>query len=57
MVYHKVWSQQGPHLSPHSTAKTDDNSTFLRGKMVSSGINDVVIASVDENDDDDDYYE
>ena len=31
--------------SPHSTAKINDKSTFLR-KMVSSDVSDVVIASV-----------
>ena len=35
-AHHKLWSQQGPHFSPHSTAK----------RIVSSGISDVVIASV-----------
>ena len=43
--HHKLWSQQGPHFSPYTTAKTNDKSKFLR-KMVSSGISDVVIASV-----------
>ena len=43
-TYHKLWSQQGPHFSPHSTGKTNDKSTFLG--MVSSGISDIVIASV-----------
>ena len=65
MVHHKLWSQQGPHFSPHSTAKTNDKST-TSGRMVSIGTSDVVIASVysekthlkkiDDNDDDDDYY-
>ena len=31
--------------NPHSTAKTNDKSTFLR-KNVSSGISDIAIASV-----------
>ena len=44
-VHYQLWSQQGLHFSPHSTAKTNDKSTFLR-RMVSSGISDVVIASV-----------
>ena len=26
----KLWSQQGPHFNPHSTAKTYGNSTFHR---------------------------
>ena len=38
-------ASQGPYFSPHSTAKTNDKSTNLR-KNVSSGRNDVVIASV-----------
>ena len=42
---HKQRSQQGPHFSPHSTAKTYDKSTFLR-KNGLSGISDIVIASV-----------
>ena len=29
LAYHKLMSQQGPHFSPHSTAKTNDKSTFL----------------------------
>ena len=29
-VQHKLRSQLGPHFSPHSTAKTNDKSTFLR---------------------------
>ena len=44
-VQHKIRSQQGPHFSPHSTSKTNDKSTFL-GRMVSSGISDVLIPSV-----------
>ena len=28
-AHHKLWSQQGPHFSPHSTAKTNGKSTFL----------------------------
>ena len=40
-------SQQGPHFSPHSTAKHNDKNTFLR-TMVSSGISDVVFTSVHE---------
>ena len=41
LTYHQLMSPQGPHFSPHSTAKTNDKST-----MVSSGISDVVFASV-----------
>ena len=40
LAHHQLMSQQGPHFSPHSTAKTKS------GRMVSSGISDVVIASV-----------
>ena len=68
-VHHKLKSQQGPHFSPHSTAKTNDKSMHSSGIMVSSGISDVVIASVQyemtrlkklvmmKNNDDDYYYE
>ena len=38
-------SQQRPHLSPHSKAKSNYKSTNLR-KLVTSGISNVVIASV-----------
>ena len=41
-AHHKLRSQHEPHFSPHSTAKTNDKSTFL----VSISISDVVIASV-----------
>ena len=40
-LHHKLRSQQGPHFSPHRTAKRTDKITFL-----SSSISDVVIASV-----------
>ena len=30
LAHHQLWSQQGPHFGPHSTAKTNDKSTFLR---------------------------
>ena len=29
-VHHQLWSQQRYHCSLHSTAKTNDKSTFLR---------------------------
>ena len=45
-AYHQLWSQQGPHFSPHSTAKTNDKSTFLRKNGLYSGRSDVAIASV-----------
>ena len=55
-AHNQLWSKQGPHFSPHCTAKTIDKSTFLR-KKVSSGISDVVIASVPfEEVDEKDYY-
>ena len=44
MVSASVWSQQGPHFIPHSTAKTNDKSTFLRKNGLYKC--DVVIASV-----------
>ena len=43
--HHKLWRQQGPHFSPHSTAKTMTKA-HISEKLVSSGISDVVIASV-----------
>ena len=45
LAHHHLMSQQGPHFSPHSTAKTDDKSTNLRKNGI-FGINDVVKASV-----------
>ena len=30
LAHIQLMSQQGPHFSPHSTAKTNDKSTFLR---------------------------
>ena len=44
-MHHQLWSRHGLHVSPHSTANTNEKSTFLR-RMVCSGISDVVIASV-----------
>ena len=41
--HHHLWGQQGPHISPHSIAKTNDRSTFLRKN---GRISDVVITSV-----------
>ena len=38
-------SPQGPHFSPHSTAKTKDKKQ-ISGRMASIGISDVVTASV-----------
>ena len=40
-------SQQGPHFSPHGTAKTNDKSTNLRKNGIYGiGKSDVVTASV-----------
>ena len=30
LAHIQLMSQQGPQFSPHSTAKTNDKSTFLR---------------------------
>ena len=38
-------SQQGPHFSPHSKAKAN-YKTQISGKLVTSGISGVAIASV-----------
>ena len=40
-----IWSQQRPHFSVHNTAKTNYKA-HSSGRMVSSGISVVVIASV-----------
>ena len=45
LAYHQLMRQQGPHFSPHNTAKAYDKSTNLR-KLVTNGISDVAIASV-----------
>ena len=45
LAHHQLMSQEGPHFSPHSTAKINDKSTFLRKKGL-YGNSDVVIASV-----------
>ena len=42
LAHNQLMSPQGPHFSPHSTANTQ-----ISGKLVSSGISDVTIASVD----------
>ena len=43
----KKWRQlaQRPQFSPHSGAKTNDKSK-ISGRMITTGISDVVIASV-----------
>ena len=45
LAHHQLMSPQGPHFSPHSTAKANDKSTNLR-KIGNYGISDVAIASV-----------
>ena len=39
-AHRKLWRHQGPHFSPHSTAKTMIKHSS--GRRVSSGISDVV---------------
>ena len=45
LAHTQIMSPQGPHFSPHSTAKTYYKSQ-ISGKLVSSGISDVVFTSV-----------
>ena len=45
LTHNQLMSLQGPHFSPHSTAKTNDKSTNLRKNGI-FGISDVVTASV-----------
>ena len=45
LAHHQLMSQQGPHFSQYSTAKTMLKA-HSSGITVSSGISDVVIASV-----------
>ena len=45
LAHHQLMIQQGPHFSPHSTAKIMIKAQ-ISGRMVSSGISDVVFASV-----------
>ena len=42
LAHHQLMSQQGPHFSPHRKAKIAQ----ITGKLVTSGISDVAIASV-----------
>ena len=42
LAHNQLMSPQGPHFSPHSTAKTNDKSII----SVSSGISDIVITSI-----------
>ena len=44
LARHQLMSQQRPHFSAHSKAKS--NKAQISGKLVTSGISDVVIASV-----------
>ena len=59
LTHNQLMSPLGPHLSPHSTAKTIDKSTNL---VAFIGISDVVTASIlrenpsEEVDDYDNYY-
>ena len=45
LTHNQLVSPQGPHFSPHSTAKTNDKSTSLRKNGI-YGISDVVTISV-----------
>ena len=45
LAHNQLMSPQGPHFSPHSTAKTNDKAQ-ISGRMVSGGISYVAIASV-----------
>ena len=45
LTHNQLMSPQGPHFSPHSTAKTNNKST-ISGRMAYIGIIDVVTASV-----------
>ena len=45
LAHHQLISQEGPHFSSHSKAK-DNYKSQISGKMVTSGISDVVTASV-----------
>ena len=46
LVHHHLWSQHGFHCSPHSTAKTNDKSTFLRKNGLLWYVSDVVITAL-----------
>ena len=43
LAHHQLMSQEGPHFSPHSKAKA---KAQISGKLVTSGISDVVTVSV-----------
>ena len=45
LAHHQLMSQQGPHFSSHSKAKPIIKAQ-ISGKLVTSGISDVAIASV-----------
>ena len=54
LVHHQLMNSQGPNFSLHSTAKSMIKA-HSSGRMVSSGISEVVIANPSEEVDD--YYE
>ena len=45
LTHTQLMSLQGPHISAHSTAETNDKAQ-ISGRMASIGISDVVTASV-----------
>ena len=45
LTHNHLMSPQGPHFSPHSTAKINDKAQ-ISGRMAYIGISDVVTASV-----------
>ena len=45
LAHHQLMSQQRPHFSPHSKAQANYKAQ-ISGKLVTSGISDVVTASV-----------
>ena len=46
LAHHHLMSQKGPHFSPHSKDKMPMIKAQISGRMVSSGISDVVFTSV-----------
>ena len=46
LAHHQLMNQQGPHFSLHSKAKAEIIKAQLTGKLVTSGLSDVVTASV-----------
>ena len=45
LAHHQLMSQQGPHISPHSAAKTKEKAQ-ISGSMICSHISVVAFASV-----------